>query len=332
MSIRESLKKFTVLKKKVRWLRSSWESLKPTPDILEKGSQAFFLATHRRTLESPTVRETRLTEKLRAHMGRLPVELPTASTPGPAALWMQYRHDLRTKVLSEDPRDFKKWWVVAFTMGGNIRRKEFNKLAQLPFWPEWSEAIAALKSPYQEPYYKLPATDGTTLLHAYHLAQFKIYCDKEVRDVNFIVDFGSGYGSMCALAYTLGFKGEYVLFDSPEFLLLQEFYLKLHGIDTSKIKFVSTLSELEQVVGRRRGLLIGTWSVSETPVEFREKFFTIFNPTDYLIGYQRRVMGVDNNAYFQTFAQRRPDISWHDFPIPNRTDSGNRYLLGTLRH
>jgi hypothetical protein len=213
-------------------------------------------------------------------------------------------------------------------MGASLRRRPFLELLQMPFWKGWAQKITARPLIYHYPYFKFKKTDGTTLSHAYHLAQLRSRLNVNVEEMDFIVEFGGGYGSMCALAYSLGFKGKYVIYDWPELILLQEFYLKLQGFDTSTIAFVSDMQSLTEAVGNKRGLFIATWSLSESPIMLRTEFMKHINPDYYLFGYQRSFGEVNDHDYFVKFREERKDTQWVDIPIYNLPGVGNRYLLG----
>lgn len=304
-------------------------SYKYNSDILDRLQRRMFKRAHpAEPLLPPTERETKLIEELRAKMLALPLVRPEDAPSGPERMWTEYKNELREDVANKDPREFLKWYIVDMTMGASLRRRNYLWLAKLSFWSVWREKIANMSHLYLYPYFKFPQTDGTTLSHAYHLAQLKERLGKEVTDVDLIVDFGGGFGSMCALTHAMGFTGKYIIFDWPEFLLLQEFYLKLQGVDTTNIKFVSTFPDLRKEVGDKRGLLIATWSISETGENFRNEFFKNINPEYYIIGYQQSVAEVDNHEYFRKFADNRPNTFWEDFPIYNLPGEGNRYLLG----
>jgi len=330
--MKEYLKKFWIIRSLARRARMFWISYKNNPDILEKIERKIFQLTQRkRSLAALTTKEMELIQNLRARIEELPMTLPNPSTPAPERGWMNVKNELRTKILTEDPRNFLKWEIVSTNMVGSLPRRDYLTLQNMPFWQNWSKKIATLSPIHQYPYFKFPHTDGTTLLHLYHLAQFKAQCDREVSEMDLIIEFGGGYGAMCATAFTLGFKGKYILFDWPEFLLLQEFYLKLRDIDTSKIKFTSILSSLKKTVEgkKEKVLLIATWSLSETSEEFRNEFLGAVNPQYYIMAYQRSFAGIDNHNYFRKFATLRPDITWKDFPMLNLPGDGNRYLFGS---
>lgn len=329
--MRKIFKEFRLLRTAVSVFRSAWKTLRNNPDFIGSVKKKIFEYNYEKpTLSTPTLKESALIETLRAQVRALPTIIPNSSTPQPERKWINKKNELKENILTKDPRNFINWSVVTWNMGATIRRTDFKKLEKFHFWNDWSEAIATIPPINRYPYFEFPKTDGTTLLHCYHLAQLKKHFDRDVSDMDLIIDFGAGYGSMCAVVKALGFKGRYVCFDFPEFLLLQKFYLTLIGVDTSNVKFVSTIEELKKKLGVKRGLFIATWSISEISEGFREKIFNAINPRDYIIGYQREVGGVDNNAYFRDFVEKHSDVEWRDYPIVNLTGAGDRYLIGCL--
>ena len=74
-------------------------------------------------------------------------------------------------------------------------------------------------------------------------------------------------------------------------------------------------------------ILIGTWSLSETPIVFRSKILSLVkNPSYYLIAYQKDFKGTDNVLYFEEFEKSMNNYEWKHFPIKHLP--GNYYLLG----
>jgi hypothetical protein len=139
-----------------------------------------------------------------------------------------------------------------------------------------------------------------------------------------IIEFGAGFGALCRHIHERGFFGTYTIFDFPEFLLLQEFYLKLNNIDTSRISFVSSIDALSPKT--KNGLLIAMWSLSEVGTALRENFLAKTQPSAFLIGYQPRFAEVDNLEYFKKLTESRPDLTWADIPTARFKD--NHYLFG----
>lgn len=298
----------------VSWYRN----FKNNPDLIET-IQRMLSRSIPIILPPPTKYEQKIIDDLRARMSALPITPVSNDLAAPEKKWVGFKNELRSKVLEDDPRNFSTWEVVRTTMGAEPSRRYFNALTLTSFWQKWCDMLPPVI--YQHPYFGYTKTDGATIYSACHLSQL----DTDLSVLDSVVDFGGGYGSMCALVHALGFKGTYVLFDWPEFLLLQEFYLKLHHVDTTNITFVSDLSQLTT---SGNTLLIATWSLSETPEVFRDQFLTRVNATQYLIAYQKTFAGIDNHYYFQTFVKHHPTIHWKKYPVFKRGET-ETYLIGT---
>ena len=178
--------------------------------------------------------------------------------------------------------------------------------------------------------------------HAYHLIQFEQSTGLRVDDLDFIFEFGGGYGSMCRLFHNLGFKGKYLIFDLPHFVALQRFFLKSIGksVIPSIDSFRSTssdilcISDVEQVTellsemgNLTNSLFLATWSISETPVELRETILPLVHPFKaFLIGYHHIFGEVNNTEYFQSWMDHFDDIRWQTQKITHLPH--DYYLIG----
>jgi hypothetical protein len=118
---------------------------------------------------------------------------------------------------------------------------------------------------------------------------------EKLRSIKSIVEIGAGYGDMCSLIHDLGFQGEYTIVDIPETQPVQEFYLGKQGI-TPKWSF-----EDDNVT--HADLVIATWSLSETPLEYRAQLMPkIDQSKNWLIMAQSEVFGQKvNDEYFTDF-------------------------------
>lgn len=118
---------------------------------------------------------------------------------------------------------------------------------------------------------------------------------EKLRSIKSIVEIGAGYGDMCSLIHDLGFQGEYTIVDIPETQPIQEFYLGKQGI-TPKWSF-----EDDNV--SHADLVIATWSLSETPLEYRAQLMPkIDQSKNWLIMAQSEVFGQKvNDEYFTNF-------------------------------
>ncbi len=147
------------------------------------------------------------------------------------------------------------------------------------------------------------------------------FADK-LKDMKSIVEIGAGYGDMCSVVHALGFKGEYTIVDIPETQPIQEFYLSKQGINP-KWSF-------EDGVATHSDLVIATWSLSETPVEYRNVLMPkIDKSKNWLVLAQSAVFGLEvNDDYFNNFFM---DKNVEKIPLVsdglNKWDGGNMYYV-----
>lgn len=74
-------------------------------------------------------------------------------------------------------------------------------------------------------------------------------------------------------------------------------------------------------------LFIALWSISETPISFRNEILKIINfPKFMLIANQNKFAEIDNILYFNQLKEKHSRYKWHDFPINYIKD--NRCLIG----
>lgn len=295
-------------------------------------------------IDRPTSSELELIRELRANIRTLPGREITERSQA-EDIWAKVVNRLRYLILHEDPRKFLEWANLSTMFVGNESyvAEELRYLQQHRQWSgKWREAIAESEvgQPTRFPAY--PQSSGNLIHHAYHLSQFEEKTGRQVADLDFLVEFGGGYGSMCRLIHKLGFTGKYIIFDLAEFSCLQSFFLKSIGLPVrslesfktakSGILIISDKDLLREGISTRsqqalRSLFLATWSISETSIPFREEILGMVMASDaFLIGYQDRFGEVDNVDFFSNLKRKREDINWHDWEIPHIP--GNRYLFG----
>jgi hypothetical protein len=118
-----------------------------------------------------------------------------------------------------------------------------------------------------------------------------------------------------------------VIYDLPEFLQLQEWYLgsTLAADESKQVTFTTSLPDSAQV--ERDGAIVGLWSISEMPFELRDRIKALA-PKYFLIGYQQEFFGLDNVDYFKGW-ERDGNYHWVHVAIPHIKD--NYYLFGTRK-
>ncbi len=237
---------------------------------------------------------------------------------------------LRREVISRDARGFLTWDVIRETMFpppyATFAGAELHFLQQHG-WTVWRDAIRERAAGLPLPCVYYPASSTNAIHHAYHLCRFEEETEVRIRDVETIVEFGGGYGSLCRIAHGAGFTGKYVIFDLPEQSALQRYYLSAVGIPN-----VLLLSEIEQVRAlaetfHRPRLFLATWSLSESPLPLRKRMAEVVRDFDaFLIAYQNEFGGVDNDGSFQEWRSWFPDVRWTVYPIGQVLASS--YLFG----
>jgi hypothetical protein len=204
----------------------------------------------------------------------------------------------------------------------------------------WEPAIKESNIGHPQKCKEYPKSSSNLIHHAYHLAQFESKTGIEINELDSVFEFGGGYGSMCRLFANLGFKGKYIIYDFPEFSALQNYYLKSLGIINNnktqngiQVELISNIDQITSTINnfsKQKNLFLATWSISETPIDFRSMFFPLLqNKFDYyLFCYQQQFNEVDNIKYFSNIQSEIPtNLKWADWKI-NHLPGNNHYLIG----
>lgn len=243
--------------------------------------------------------------------------------------WLGNFIKFKNHILTQDPKNFLQWSVVRKTMFvGNaiFTIKEFLYLRQNN-WNRWKKAIVESKYFYTEPYLLYPKSSGNVIHYAYHIAKFEDASGTNIKDYDFIFEYGGGYGGLCLLAYNLGFKGKYIIYDFPILNSLQNFFLKMNKVE-KKVLCLNDIDKVKKLIPKKgKRLFIATWSLSESPLEIRKKIYPFIKDFDaFLIGYQGLFGGVDNRKYFQNFQKSIGKLKWENREINQLKN--NYYLFG----
>lgn len=280
-------------------------------------------------LGRPNKSELELIKWLRREMGQLSNSMASSTD-----FWSQKRKELFEQISKNDPRNFTRWEVM-YPMFFLPDDAEFHKLRNSKNWELFSQALTEDKIGNPQPYKLYRKSSGNLVHHLYSLNEFLERSRKEIADMKTIFEFGGGYGSLCRLCYRLGFKGSYIIFDLPEYSVLQSYFLRslplnldvhMNEIKTGKnsVSLISRKEDLKDLVPV--DLWIGLWSISETPVDLRNMIFPLTRSAkSYLIAYQDDFRGLKNNDYFKRFAQTGFSGQCVQYPIPHM--KGNNYLF-----
>ena len=282
-------------------------------------------------LPKPKEEERAKIETLRHDFTKLSSAKTSASMTG---VWSSYCNNLQKYVKERDPRNFLNWDIIRYSMFYGGKAEELEYLHSLSSWEKWGKALKESLAGRPQPYKGMPETSGNMLHYAYSLALLSETFGVNLKETKRIFEFGGGYGGMTRLFFNLGFNGAYYIFDLPEFTALQKYYLQSTGLQSFKnttiakgVSLIDKIDVLKKTPIINADILIGTWSLSETPIVFRSKILSLVkNPSYYLIAYQKDFKGTDNVLYFEEFEKSMNNYEWKHFPIKHLP--GNYYLLG----
>ncbi len=278
--------------------------------------------------------EKMLVEELRNAIHSLPeissdIEAPTARNA-----WLNFRNNLRHQILESDPRYFLHWPIILHTMFYPGNKVELDALRESEQWQLWKKGLEETSVGYPIRYKEFPSSSGNLIHHAYLAYRLSSVFGIKLAGLKTIFEFGGGYGSNARLFYQLGFIGTYTIFDLPEFLLLQKFFLRdfceKKNIDwksstLGKTQFLSEVSFVPEYFSP--DLFVAAWSLSESPLEVRENLLERFKKPKYIaIAYQQTFREIDNLSYFNDLSERMPDYEWVHEPIAHQ--AGNFFLFG----
>lgn len=261
-------------------------------------------------------------------------------------IWSDNLERLSFLVKNSDPSEFLNWDVIVKTMFLDTAPYLMNELeflrSDIEWEQRWQPAIKENSFGKPAPYWRYPSSSGNLIHHAYHLYRFEKETGTKIEDINFIFEFGGGYGGFCRLCHNLGFSGKYIIFDLPQFSALQRFYLESIGLKVFSrfdeisnhsegilcLSGVDSLATINSFVKNQgQSLFIATWSLSETPVAFRADVLNTVADFGYvLIGYQDYFEGIDNHQFFSNWVQFQDEMNFNQVPIDHLKN--NRYLFG----
>lgn len=233
--------------------------------------------------------------------------------------WDAHRESLRRHIANEEAANFLHWSTIEATMFvGNAPyiEKELNVLRQKDDWPRWENAIRdpGVGSPRMSNL--ISHASGNYIHQAYLISHFESVANIDIANLQSVVEFGAGYGAMRNIFATLGFDGDYYIYDLPEMLLIQEYYLTQVLTEQQLLKTYL----LNGGVGKNHlhvDLIIGIASLSEIPTSIRDNYLNNITADRYYFVSQPVFDEIDNEKYFLDFSKRNSYHTWNIQRNPN---------------
>lgn len=260
-------------------------------------------------------------------------------------LWMIMYTQLIYEAKRGDVRNFLRWDIINKTLHlkNRIEVDEWYRyLVSLSNWKtKWEKAIEESYVGNPIVFDKDDRTSPQLVQHIFNLACFEDVMSINVTDMDAVIEFGGGYGSMCRLFYKLNYDGKYFIYDLKPFSILQTLYLKDLGIDVineqneiwTQVWCTDNLEYMRKALQDYKGeriLFIADWSFSETPIGLRKKVLDIVENqcTYFHFCYQNEFDSIDNKKYFNELQSSFKNIVWRHMEIPYHQE--NFFLFGKV--
>ena len=177
-------------------------------------------------------------------------------------------------------------------------------------WSLWKTLLTENSVGDPVRYFLYPKSSGNRIRQVYHLKKYLDFSKNNILKIKNIIEIGGGYGCMAQIFKKINKRCNYVIFDTAEVNLLQYYYLKMNNIpvtinkiQSKKVCLINKLSLIKKynkkMNKRNVNLLIANWSISEMPIDLRNKINKLtYNFTNKLISFQEKFEGINNLNYF----------------------------------
>jgi len=127
-----------------------------------------------------------------------------------------------------------------------------------------------------------------------HLLTFEKVTQRNLNRYTQFVDFGAGIGETTRILSQLYPSKFFAICDLPSTMRISKYYCSQAW---SPISYTFE-DDITKIPNNRKTLVIGTWSISETDLDTREKVFSHFRGHDFLMAVQPRFEDINNARYF----------------------------------
>lgn len=184
--------------------------------------------------------------------------------------WEEMKNGIRNHLKNEDISTFQNWSEIRQTMiaGANATNNyEYEYLINDEKWEYWKDK---LEETVLKPNSHVICDNSSTnnIHHAYSLQILMEEIGCKLHEFDDVIEFGGGYGNMCRLFNVWGHDKPYYLYDIPELIEIQKYYLRENGV-TNNIFYKSEHDVIDSINGN--SLFLGMWSISEVPINERDK-------------------------------------------------------------
>jgi len=248
--------------------------------------------------------------------------------------WESFITQISERVLSEPIENLLTWPEIKgsmFVSNAKYVRKELKSLRSKDNWNSLKSVCAEIDVGSPRVFGFYPRASGNLIHHAYLASLLEDLLSIKIKGLDFVFEFGGGYGNMAKVFHKMGFLGTYHIFDFEIFSLIQTWYLtkcglNINGADSindNKAPNIQCLNSPNEVINNPsnsdwpESLFIGTWSFSETPINYRKLFEGPISNFHYVfITFQNNIEDIDNVEYFNTLSKSLTTHTVNIEPLP----------------
>lgn len=132
-----------------------------------------------------------------------------------------------------------------------------------------------------------------------------------IADMEWVFEFGGGYGALAVVLGRLGFEGLHYVYDLPALHLIRDWYLDNMHVKTESItKLYNTVIEDVDV-------FVSVCSMDEAPLETRTRVLDSARANNYLFWITRMWDGIDNYNWFRDWVIGN-GLRYGEVEVPNK--------------
>ena len=223
--------------------------------------------------------------------------------------WRSITLEIFEQIKSQDIDFFRNIWVRnALHPNQYYYSYLYYKELKKKYSPSELQHLA-LDVPFGNPLKDLMVKGASpaSVKHFYLLDKISHQFQISLSNLDQIIEFGGGYGSMCRIALSnlsisQGVRWDIV--DLPIMVVLQKMYLtnSLTTEEFSRVELHNDLNGIEDISAN--SLFVATWSLSETPLELRASIEDQIKKCRYVfIAFQETYGPISNLTYFQNLME-----------------------------
>jgi hypothetical protein len=219
--------------------------------------------------------------------------------------WRDITNEILIQISDDDRNFFRNKWVRdALHPDQYYYANKYLFILKTRYSLETIKSVTA-ELPYGNPLQQVffRTASPASIKHFYLIDKLIKNFHISISTIDYVFEFGGGYGSMARIFLKLRNPISYTIFDLPIMKHLQQLYLSsCYSNLPNCIKLTSNINEIPDLYSKA-SVFIATWSLSETPIELRKEIAKKLINFEYIfIAFQEHYNNISNIEYFSTLA------------------------------